>query len=413
MTTDARPGALPPASPPPPEFRPLYEDVRRAYGAAVGRHRSELVTPALVLDLPAARRNIERMAEAMRPLPAAIRPHIKVHKSPELARLQIDAGAIGLSTATVWEATVMARFGLDHLFVVNTVVGDAKVRALAELARETEIVVAVDDPANAADLAAAARRAGSEIGVCIEIDTGMDRCGVDDADAALALARHVVRLPGIRLMGITGYEGHCSLTEERERRHALQREAMALFVAIADRLEADGIPVAIRSAGGTATWDWTAAYPGVTEIQAGTYVVMDQFHARMVGGFEHALTVAATVISRAPGRVIIDAGSKSIGDGELSRIVGHEERALRFDEEHGVFAAADAAPRLGEVVAVIPGYAPSTVNWFDAYHVSDDAGIVVDIWPVLPRGPGHRGMAPRCTTTPEQVARPSRPEDDG
>ena len=391
MSDDPRPGV--PRSTPPPELRAQYEQLRHEYGGAVGRHRSELVTPALVLDLPAARRNIERMADALRPLPAAIRPHIKVHKSPELARLQVEAGAIGLSTATVWEASVLARFGLDHLFVVNTVVGAEKVRVLAELARERDVIVAVDDPANAAQLAAAAGVAGSELGVCIEIDTGMDRCGVDDAAAALALARRIVGMPGLRLVGITGYEGHCSLTEDRERRHALQREAMALFVGVADRLEADGIPVPIRSAGGTATWDWTAAYPGVTEIQAGSYVVMDQFHARMVGGFEHALTVAATVISRPRGRVIIDAGSKSIGDGELSRIIGHDEPVVRFDEEHGVFAAGAAPPRLGEVVAVVPGYAPSTVNWFDAYHVIDGDGMVVDIWPVIPRGPGHHGLA--------------------
>ncbi len=390
MSADARAGG--PAAPPL-AFRSAYEQVRRDYGAAVGRHRSELVTPALVLDLPAARRNIAAMATALRTLPAEIRPHIKVHKSPELARLQVEAGAIGLSTATVWEAAVLAQFGLDHLFVVNTVVGAAKIRVLADLARGRDVIVAVDDATNASDLATAARDAGSELGVCIEVDTGMDRCGVDTPDAAVALARDIVELRGLRLVGITGYEGHCSLTEDADRRHALQRDAMALFVGVAERLEAAGIPVHVRSAGGTATWDWTAAYPGVTEIQAGTYVVMDEFHGRMVGGFERALTVASTVISCPPGRVIIDAGSKSIADGELSRIVGHAERAVRFDEEHGVFAAADPAPRPGDVVAVVPGYAPSTVNWFDAYHVVDGDGVVTDIWPVIPRGPGHHGLA--------------------
>ena len=120
---------------------------------------------------------------------------------------------------------------------------------------------------------------------------------------------------------------------------------------------------------------------------------MDVFHGRMVSGFEHALTVAATVISRPPGRAIIDAGSKSIGDGELSRIIGHPERAVRFDEEHGIFADGDGSLRIGDVVSVIPGYAPSTVNWFDAFHVVDGDGVVTDIWPVIPRGPGHHGLA--------------------
>lgn len=372
-----------------------YDRVRREYGASIGHHRSELVTPALVLDLPAAKRNIAKMGAAIAGLPAEIRPHIKVHKSPELSRLQVEAGAIGLSVATVWEAVVLARSGLDHLFVVNTVAGTAKIRTLAELALQADIMVAVDDADNAADLAAAARAAGSELGIMIEVDTGMDRCGVDDPEAALALARRIGSMTGLRLHGITGYEGHCSLTPERELRHERERTAMAMFVGIAELLDRDGIPCPIRSAGGTATWDWTAAYPGVTEIQAGTYVVMDNFHGRMVEGFEHSLTVQATVISRPPDRVIVDAGGKSMGAGDMASIVGHAEPSFRFDEEHGIFAAQGGSTlKVGDSVALVPGYSPSTVNWYDAFHVVED-DVVVDIWPVIPRGPGHHGLVAR------------------
>lgn len=366
--------------------------VLREYGGAIGHHPSELVTPALVLDLPAAKRNIARMAARIKELPAEIRPHIKVHKSPGLGRLQVEAGAIGLSTATVWEAIVLADAGLDHLFVVNTVAGQRKLAALAELAREHDIMVAVDDAANAADLAAAARKAGSELGVFIEVDTGMDRAGIDTPEAAVALGRAITGLKGIRMVGVTGYEGHCSLTPERELRHERERQAMGLLVSIAEHLEQAGIPCPIRSAGGTATWDWTAAYPGITEIQAGTYVVMDNFHGAMVEGFEHSLTVQATVISRPSDRVIVDAGSKSMGDGAQASIVGHEMPSFRFDEEHGVFDATDGSTlKVGDVVALVPGYSPSTVNWYDAYHVVED-DVVVDIWPVIPRGPGHHGL---------------------
>ncbi|HEX7472707.1 MAG TPA: alanine racemase, partial [Candidatus Limnocylindrales bacterium] len=369
-----------------------YDRVHHEYGSAIGSHRTELVTPALVLDLPAAKRNIAKMGAAIRDLPAEIRPHIKVHKSPDLSKLQVEAGAIGLSVATVWEAVVLARSGLDHLFVVNTVVGPAKIRTLAELARDVDLMVAIDDAGNAAELAAAARAAGTELGVMIEIDDGMDRCGVDTPEAALALARAVGDLPGLRFRGLTGYEGHCSLTPERELRHERERTAMAMFVGIADLLEQDGIPCPIRSAGGTATWDWTAAYPGVTEIQAGTYVVMDNFHGRMVGGFEHSLTVQATVISRPRDRVIVDAGNKSVGAGDMASIVGHPESSFRFDEEHGIFAATDGSSlKVGDSLALVPGYSPSTVNWYDAFHVVED-DVVVDIWPVIPRGPGHHGL---------------------
>src|SRR5438552_13673857 len=143
---------------------------------------------------------------------------------------------------------------------------------------------------------------------------------------------------------------------------------MGLLVHTAELLESEGFPCPIRSAGGTATWDWTAAYPGVTEIQAGTYVVMDHFHDRMVGGFENALTVQATVISHRPGRVIVDAGNKSMGAGDLASVVGQPLRSFRFDEEHGLFDAPDdSLLKVGDVVSLIPGYAPSTVNWYDAY----------------------------------------------
>ena len=369
-----------------------YARVRRDYGAAIGRHRTELVTPALVLDLHAAKRNIARMAATLRDLPTEIRPHIKVHKSPDLGRLQVEAGAIGLSVATVWEAIVFARSGLDHVFVVNTVAGPAKMRALAELARDVDLMVAIDDASNAADLAGAARAAGSTLGVLIEVDDGMDRCGVDTPEAAVALARAVVKMKGLDLRGVTGYEGHCSLTPARTLRHKRERTAMAMFVGIAELLESAGIPCPIRSAGGTATWDWTAAYPGITEIQAGTYLVMDNFHGAMVGGFEHSLTVQATVISRPPDRVILDAGNKSMGAGEMASIVGHGEVPFRFDEEHGIFAATSGTSlKIGDSVALVPGYSPSTVNWYDAFHVVED-DVVVDIWPVIPRGPGHHGL---------------------
>lgn len=366
--------------------------VREAYGAAIGRRKTSVVTPALLLDLAAAERNIKKMASRLRALPAGIRPHIKVHKSPELARKQVEAGAIGVSVATVWEALVMARSALDHIFVVNTVAGPEKIRALAMLARETDVMVAVDDADNAAAVAAAARAAGSIVGALVEVDTGMDRAGVDTADEALRLARHVTTLQGLHFRGLTGYEGHCSLTPDHNLRAQKQRAAMELFVGVADVLAVNGIPCPILSAGGTATWEWTASNPRITEIQAGSYVVMDNFHGRLVGDFEKAVSVLATVVSRPPGRVILDVGSKSIGAADLSTIVGYDLPVLRFDEEHGVFVAQeDSTLRVGDVVELIPGYAPSTINWYDAFHVVQD-DIVVDIWPIIPRGPGHGGL---------------------
>jgi D-serine deaminase-like pyridoxal phosphate-dependent protein len=375
-------------------LRQSYDRVRQEYGGAIGQRRAELITPALVLDIDAAQRNIDHMASELKQMGSTtIRPHYKTHKSPDLARRQLEAGAGGLSMATVWEAAILAAAGMDDLFVVNTVAHPAKIRVLAELAADHRVLVAVDDAANARALSAAAVTAGSALGIMVEVDTGMDRCGVDGAADCLALAHQVMELPGLRLEGITGYEGHCSLTPDNQLRHERQQAAMQFFTAVAGLLESGGIPCPIRSAGGISTWNWTASYPGITEIQAGTYVVMDNFHGVMVPGFEHSLTIQATVISRQSGKVIVDAGNKSVADPADVTMVGHGHKVLRFDEEHGIFDAADGSPlQVGDPVTLVPGYSPSTVNWYDAYHVVQEDR-VVDVWPIIPRGPGHHGLA--------------------
>jgi D-threonine aldolase len=368
------------------------ETVRRRYGGAIGQPVATVTTPALLLDLPAARRNIARMADALAPLAATIRPHFKTHKSPDLARLQVEAGARGISTATVWEAAVLAEAGLDDLFVVNTVAGAAKIGLLAALARERRVLVAVDDLTNASDLSRAAVAAGSVLGVLIEIDTGMRRCGIVDPAAAADLARRVSELPGLRFEGVTGYEGHCSLEDDVSRRAEMQRAAMNVLLAAVAAIEAAGVPCPIVSAGGTRTWWLTAATPGITEIQAGTYALTDRFHSGVEGGFEPALHILTTVISRSPDRIVVDTGSKSVAAPELTAIAGSDAPNLGFDEEHGRFAPPQSGSlAVGDVVRLVPGYTPATVNFYDAFHVVED-GIVVDIWPVVPRGPGHHGL---------------------
>lgn len=363
-----------------------------AYGRDIGRDVADVPTPALLLDLRAAERNIERMAAAVTVRGSSLRPHVKAHKSPDLARLQVEAGAVGISTATIWEAMVMAASGLDDVFLVNTVAGAEHIRLLARLAVERRISVAVDDVGNARQLAVAARDTGADLSLVIEVDTGMDRAGVDTAQAAGELARDILDLDGVRLVGVTGYEGHCSMEDDVAARTVLHGQAMDLLLRARDAVATAGIDRPIVSAGGTRTWWLGASTHGVTELQAGTYVLMDAFHSGLEGDFEFALHVASTVISRPPGRLIVDAGSKTIADPDLARIVGHGLPVVRFDEEHGIFASSAPEPGLGSVVRLIPGYAPSTVNAFDVYHVID-GGVVTDIWPVTPRGPGHDGLA--------------------
>ena len=186
-----------------------------AYRSAIGRPRKALETPALILDLDVAKENIRSMAQKMSNTHARLRPHIKGQKSPELARLQVDAGAIGVCTATVWEAIVMSRAGIPDVLIANQVVGPDKIAALAQAAKHGHITVAVDDARNVRDLSSAMVSVGGSLDLLIEVDVGMERGGVRSPEEAVALAQRIRDLPGVRLRGVQGYEGHCMTETDR------------------------------------------------------------------------------------------------------------------------------------------------------------------------------------------------------
>lgn len=365
------------------------------YRSAIGRPRHDLVTPALILDLDVARRNIAAMAEYMRTVPAKLRPHIKVHKSPELARMQMAAGeALGLTTATVWEAVVMVRGGIDDILIANEVVGEEKVKALAELARDARINVAIDDAHNAEELSSAALKAGSTLGVLIDLDVGMERCGVRTKEEALRLAEHVSKLRGLRLEGMMGYEGHCMLEPDPALRVQKAHAAMDKLMDAVDYLSQAGFESKVISGGGTGTYNITGAHPRLTELQAGSYVVMDAFHAQLVPGFPVALTVLGTVISRQGHRVVFDTGRKVIGSElGLPRLKDVPSTTAGIAEEHLLVDVDPGYPlKVGDRVEVISGYGPTTVNLHDVYYVVEN-DVVTDVWPIRARG---AGLGPFC-----------------
>ena len=366
-----------------------------AYQSFIGRARHDLITPALVLDLDRVRSNIRAMTEYMHTVPAKLRPHIKVHKSPEIARMQMEAGeVIGLTTATVWEAVMMVRGGIDDILIANEVVGPEKVHALAELAHDARMTVAIDDTSNADALSAAALQAGSSIGVLIDLDVGMERCGVRNKEDALALAQHVSKLRGLRFEGMMGYEGHCMLEPDPALRLQKAHAAMEKLMEAVDFLAAAGFESKVISGGGTGTYNITGAHSRLTELQAGSYVVMDAFHAQLVPGFPAALTVLATVISRQGTRIVLDAGRKAIGS-ELGLPVLKDEAATTASiaEEHLLVDVQPDSPlKVGDRVEVVPGYGPTTVNLHDVFYVVEN-DVVTDIWPVQARG---SGLGPLC-----------------
>jgi D-serine deaminase-like pyridoxal phosphate-dependent protein len=376
-----------------------HDRVRETYGSVIGRARHDVPTPALVVEPSIVRDNLRFMEGQLASLHARLRGHVKNHKSPHIARLQLEHGAFGICAATVWEAIVMVRAGADDVLIANQLVVPQKRRAAALLAREAAVTVNVDDTTDVEALSRAAVDAGSTLGILVEVDTGMHRSGVDSPAEAMQIARRVLDVPGLRFDGLSGYEGHCSLELDTEARHAKQAEAMAYFVSVADHLEANGIEVRTMSAAGTATAFWTGANPRITELQLGSYAAMDDYHFLLEPRFRKATTAVVTVISRRKDRIVLDLGKKTFGAADVGqipaypRIVGHEHlEPYRFDEEHAIYEVDDGCPlKVGDVVNFHLGYTPFAVNYFDAYFVVE-GDVVVDIWPVMPRGPLDGGL---------------------
>lgn len=351
---------------------------------------AEVDTPALVIDLDALERNLRRMADFFAPLPCKLRPHAKTHKCTEIARRQVKLGAIGITCAKLGEAEAMAAGGIEDILIANQVVGNRKIQRLAALARRAMLTVAVDDLANACEIAEAARRVGAAVGVLIEVDTGMGRCGLPaDRAAIVRVAQELARMPGLRFRGLMGYEGHAVLVEDAADRRAKAEAAAHTLLACVQAVRRAGIPAEVVSGGGTGTYDITSQLPGITEIQAGSYVFMDARYARVKPEFENALFVAATVVSRpTPERVVLDAGMKSLSH-EFGLPTVVEPAGLKLaslSEEHATCTAegpCDLAP--GDQVWLLPTHCCTTVNLHDRYWCVRD-GKVAATWPIEARG---------------------------
>ena len=365
---------------------------------AIPRHLHEIPTPALLVDAAALDRNIRRMAAFFAAGPCRLRPHVKAHKTPEIARRQLAAGScVGLTCATVSEAEAVAAL-CDDILLANEIVSPGKADRVAALARGRRVTVAVDSVHGLEVLSRAAAAAGATIGVLVDLDVGQGRCGVAPGDDAVALARRVAEAPGVELRGVMGYEGHVQPVRERADRERQARQAMALLVGIAGRLRQEGLPCPIVSGGGTGTYDISGRVPGVTEIQAGSYALMDTDYAAVGAGFEAAFSVLGTVVS-APvaGRVVADCGHKSTtkdhGHPAVKGLPGATVTAL--NDEHATIALpAGVTVRIGDRIELLPSHTDPTMNLHDVVFVVEGSR-VVDVWPVAARGYAeHRRYSP-------------------
>jgi D-serine deaminase-like pyridoxal phosphate-dependent protein len=344
-------------------------------------------TPAVVVDLDVVERNIAKLQWQLNALGIANRPHIKTHKSPELAKVQRAVGAKGITCQKLGEAEIFADAGFDDILITYNIMGEEKEARLAALMRRTpvELTIAADNPVTIDGLDRAGQLAGRPVGVVIECDTGRKRAGVETPAEAVQLAIDAAHRPGLIFRGLMLYPPE----DGWERSQVFLDETLA-------GLRAAGLPVEIISTGGSPNLLHVGKLKGATEHRAGTYIFNDRMQVKAgVASLEDcALKVYSTVVSRAgPERGILDAGSKTLTS-DTGGLDGHgyilehpEAKIARFAEEHGFLdlAACNDRPAVGDVVRIIPNHVCVVVNMVDRMIAVRGDTIVGEI-PVAARG---------------------------
>ena len=327
----------------------------------------DLDTPSVLIDLDLVEANLRRAQDYADAHGLKLRPHIKTHKIPELARRQVELGAVGITCQKLGEVEAMADGGLRDILLTFNLLGRAKLHRLVALARRLRLSVTLDNAVVASELDAAMREAGLVLPVLIECDTGGERCGVQTPEEAVELAKLVAALKGVRLDGLMTYpaRGQTAATA------AWLNEAVAL-------LEAAGIELAVVSTGGTPDLYRAHEVAAASEHRPGTYIYHDRDQARASLGLEAcAMRILATVVSRpTDGRAILDAGSKTLSSDALGLdgfglITEYPQAVLaKFSEEHGHVdcSASNARPRIGERVTIIPNHACAVTNLHDVVY---------------------------------------------
>ncbi|HEY8290760.1 MAG TPA: DSD1 family PLP-dependent enzyme [Acetobacteraceae bacterium] len=365
--------------------------------AVPGMREDEIDTPALVIDLDAFEANLDRMASLLAPTGAKLRAHAKTHKSPVIAKLQMNRGAVGNCVQKVAEAEVLAWGGVPDILVSNEVVGAAKLARLCALSRIAKVAVCADDEGQVSAIEAAAADAGIRMPVLVEIDVGAGRCGVAPGPDAVALARRIASSRHLIFGGLQAYHGSAQHKRTPAERRELVGGAVDASRRTVEQLRQQGLACPIVGGAGTGTFEIESASGVYTEIQAGSYVFMDADYARNrdeagapVGTFRHALFVLATVMSAAqPGVAVLDAGHKAVAvDSGLPTVWQRPDlRYVSASDEHGKLdvGSETAAPVVGEKLRLVPGHCDPTVDKFD-WYVGVRNGRVECLWPVAARG---------------------------
>ena len=364
--------------------------------AQVGDAVGDIDTPALILDLDAFDRNMQKMADFARAAGIGLRPHAKTHRCAAIALKQIELGAVGQCCQKVGEAEALVLGGVQDVLVSNEVLDIRKLRRLAALAKTATISLCFDAVEQVDAASKAAQEFGVELGALVEIDMGMWRCGVAPGEAAATLARHIADSPGLRFRGLQAYEGKAQHVQEyAEREKAIDAAAAAVRLSVA-AIERAGLKCELIGGGGTGTYMFEGKSQLWTELQCGSYIFMDGEYAAITGSdglpyaeFEQSLFVLATVMSNASeGRVVVDAGLKSYTlEKGLPMVHGRKDAKLvAASDEHGtVWLAPGVRIPLGTQLKLAPSHCDPTVNLHEVY-VCVRNGVVEALWPVTARG---------------------------
>ncbi len=376
----------------------VIEQVGRALIGKPGG-RSEIPTPALVIDLPAFEANLARMAAHCRSEGLGLRPHAKTHKCAEIARRQLAAGAVGICCAKLAEAEALAAHGVQKILLTSPLVTKGSLaRAIALNELIDELIITVDHPDGVRDLDLAADAAGKAMRVLIDVDVGLHRTGIGLGQDFEPLARQIDDARALTFCGLQGYAGQLMHVEDNDERTQKSLEVMDMLATARARAENLGMDCPIVSGGGTGTYDIDPQAGVLSDLQGGSYIFMDRQYGEVATKegrlpFAPALFVQMTVISaNTPGIVTTDAGFKAFATDADAPVLhsGAPEGAAFFffgDEQGGVALAnpeTDHLPR-GAVLSCIVPHCDPTVNLYDAYYVVD-GDRVVDIWPIEARG---------------------------
>ena len=356
----------------------------------VGTRKSDLDTPVLWVELDRLENNIRVVGQRLKEAGVAWRPHIKGVKVPAIAHLLLKAGAIGVTCAKLGEAEVMVAGGIEDILVANQVVGPQKYTRLAHLCRQADVKVAVDSDATLEDLGRTATVTGVEIGVLVELNTGMERAGVHPGKAVVELARKVHQTPGLRFRGIMAWEGHACVDEEADWKHGEIKRAVGELVDSAERCRVAGLPCDIVSGGGSGTLTVTPDLEGITEIQAGGAIFNDVMYSLWGVRTDPALYVHVTVTSRPePDRLIVDAGFKTVPAwfGMPMPVGVSDVKSVGMSAEHGTvtFNGPNNEIAVGDKLDLMVAYTDVTLFLHDhLYGIRN--GVVETVWPIVGRG---------------------------